>query len=837
MRARGSSSAGTVSLVALCFVAVLGIALASYLAVCSRAMNLSNRSFQAGLGRQLAELGLEEALRAFNHNDWSSWSNGPTAKWTRDPANRRATCTLTFPADKFGQGVTAVVKIRIDNYDAARRGATWDNSSTYRLNDLVGYNGQWYRSVQNANTGHSPGSLAWWVPAPIPWKWNSDTAYARYDVVCYNGTWYRCASSGERSVPSLFNANWEVVPTLALTWSSNTLFKTGSLVYSTGMARWYRCIADCTNIPPPNSTYWDDKTAALSLGWRATGGKDYQVNDVVYYGGKWWRCLRSYDTDSLGGHPGEDGMDDFWEDALDGSMFAWDGGVKYNLDDVVRYNGNWYRCLRAHTGRAPAANPDDWVGTPPDSAAWDPGRQYDPSDVVTYNGRWYLCLSGHNGEAPNPTASTSYWATTQDSAYAWSPTASNGTNDTRHYGGIWYRCLTANVGVSPNSASAWRALAAPVAYAEATLVLANSPPLVTQLRAAIAPAPLFPNALGASTTIDIAGGSAGTIDSYDGSLTAMTDTGYYSNRPYQPGGFAAVVAAAGTSPNETAVTIRNDTTVRGYVAAPSVAKTPFAPSVSLGKSVYLQGPLSPTSPRVDQTRLSRSVFVPQFATHPAPNLAAAFANDDFPKGMRLDDFSGPLNPSTSMNLGTPGAVTPSRYYFDGDLEISKDVDLATLNINGPVILSINGSLRLNRGGTLYLNGDASAEIHIAKQLRVSNGSNGIVNRAPNGTAPDPKRLIVICDTAGTAQQTYNDATNDFHGLIYMPNARNLQIGSSSGAGVQMFGALSARQITFGAEANFHYDTSLRYATFGGVDEPYAVTEWRVLPDGEGATME
>ena len=32
------------------------------------------------------------------------------------------------------------------------------------------------------------------------------------------------------------------------------------------------------------------------------------------------------------------------------------------------------------------------------------------------------------------------------------------------------------------------------------------------------------------------------------------------------------------------------------------------------------------------------------------------------------------------------------------------------------------------------------------------------------------------------------------------------------------------------EAKLHYDTSLRYATFGGVDQPSAITEWRELTD-------
>jgi hypothetical protein len=56
-------------------------------------------------------------------------------------------------------------------------------------------------------------------------------------------------------------------------------------------------------------------------------------------------------------------------------------------------------------------------------------------------------------------------------------------------------------------------------------------------------------------------------------------------------------------------------------------------------------------------------------------------------------------------------------------------------------------------------------------------------------------------------------------------------------GVVIYGALSANEITFNSEANVHYDTSLRYATFTGVDQPYAISQWRELTNAsELATM-
>jgi hypothetical protein len=101
------SDRGSVVLLALCFVAVIGISLASYLALSSRAMTLSNRTVKQGLGQQLAELGVEEGLRAMNLNLFSGadataaqadWSSGGTSVgWTLDTTNKRAPRSHDIP--------------------------------------------------------------------------------------------------------------------------------------------------------------------------------------------------------------------------------------------------------------------------------------------------------------------------------------------------------------------------------------------------------------------------------------------------------------------------------------------------------------------------------------------------------------------------------------------------------------------------------------------------------------------------------------------------------------------------------------------------------------------
>jgi len=172
---------GSVTLVALCFVAVLGIGLAAFLAVSKQAMTLSNNQSAAGISRQLAEMGVERALWAFNRNDWTGWTlNGTTA-----------TRTITFPSSKYGTGgIVGTIKLRIDDYNVTSLGATWTTATVYAVNDLVGRNGLWYRclAAHTASASNQPPNLNYWANEGVPWQWNNATTYAQEDVVCHNGT-------------------------------------------------------------------------------------------------------------------------------------------------------------------------------------------------------------------------------------------------------------------------------------------------------------------------------------------------------------------------------------------------------------------------------------------------------------------------------------------------------------------------------------------------------------------------------------------------------------------------------------------------------------------------
>lgn len=807
-----TNSRGTVSLVALCLVAVLGIALASYLAVCSRAMNLSNRAYQEELGRQLAEFGLEEGLRAFNKNDWSNWASNPTnvsaGAWTLDATNRRASRSISFQRGKLAQGATATVKIRVDNYDAARLGVSWSSSAPYQMDDVVGYNGTWYRCIR-AHSNIAPPNPNYWMPEGVPWKWSSAVSYRNNDLVAHGGTWYRSRedNNNNRTPPS---SSWRQLVSIYTTLPASPYVSSGQeALFISG-----------TNLVQLTNNSADYSYPYMWI-WRI--GVTYSLNDVVFSSGVWWRCLAPH-TSSWWPTNNTLTNTSLW--ARIDALWAWDASTNYNIHDVVYSSSaaKWYRCIRANINQAPSDTSVYWANTPLYPTTWSQTMSYRQNDVVRHNGVWYLSLQNTN-VGRNPATATTYWiaATTTNSSYTWNSTTNFSVGSYRCYGGVWYRCTAgSNRGISPNHTSYWTPTwanssgvthGAPVLYAEATITLPRSPAFVIQLRATLAPSPLFPNAVAASEALTInGGGSTGTIDSYDGSggYTYGQTTTPFAASPNHNVGFSAVVASGGAS--FPSMIIGSNTTIKGYVDTRSTAAIPslasFANNAALRNRNGTVTSPHPSATNVDLTRISRNGLIPQFTAQSA-----------------ITQMSLPTSLPTILNLGTSGGISPSVYTYTGNLVLGTG---RTININGPVILDVVGNFQTNSGG-IVINSGGSLELHVSGRLQIDAGSNGFDNKTSN-----PKNLNVIV-TGNSGAHHYRSTAQPFYGTIYLPNNSSSNV-FTIGAGVIFHGALSAKNILFADTANVRYDTSLRHATISGVDQPYAVTEWRELPVTERATM-
>ncbi len=797
--------------------------MASYLAVANGAMKLSNRAYAKDVSRNLAEMGLERALRSFNANTFSSWTlSGTTATRTLDSSN-----TSSLASSNFGSsGLTASVKLRVDNYDASQLNAVWSSSTNYQTNDLVASGGSWYRClIPNSNKTPSSNNTYWVVEqSPVNWMWLSSHAYSSEDIVYYKSSWYRCISAHTSSA-SILPTNtsyWTNIPNLYGAYNGSTYYYVNDTIYYSPLSTWIYC-----TIAGTGGGSWN--YAPISWRWRSSN--PYAVGDIVYYAGVWYTCSTAHTS-------GSSFDSSKWTNNQTSSflsstnaLFNWNSSsIKYNPSDVVYYSvtSQWYRCIASHTssGSITPSNTTYWINAPLYSTAWDSGCQYSQYDRVRYNGVWYLSLQNSN-YGQNPSTATTYWigADTTNSSYTWNSSTSYSAGDYRCYGRVWYKCLSAGTNKTPNNSSNWTSTwsnswnvttGAPVIYAEGRVTLPDgSATVATQLRAIVQPASLFPNAIGATGAISA--NSGGTVDSYDSNLgTYASQTGSSTN-------YSAVIAS--TYGSDTAITL-SSTTVKGYLAAPSNSTTPFAPLYSTGGSV--KGYSSPASPSIDKAQISRSPYVPQFDTVPggsdglATNWTAAYKGNS-------------LSLSSTTVIGIPGARTPVRYYYNGNLTIGGS-SIQYLNINGPVILYVNGDLFITDSssiGRINVGSTGSAEIHVAGAFKADAGGEGILSYNT-----DPKSLIIISDSTSTTSSFYSEGVNPLYGVIYAPYSTSTNGYYNNNNSTNIYGAVSASKITYsGANMNIHYDTSLRYAMLPGVDQPFTITDWRELTDpNEQANM-
>jgi len=136
----------------------------------------------------------------------------------------------------------------------------------------------------------------------------------------------------------------------------------------------------------------------------------------------------------------------------------WNTSISYNKDDVVRYGGSTWVCIRQHTSSAFQtdldflANPGDSEPTPAwtkmtDGYAWRGQWQqstlYAPGDIVLYGGVVYLTVTSNTSGSTflDNAGSFTEYATTIGWTQDWQPSTRYGVGDLVKYNGIVYKCV------------------------------------------------------------------------------------------------------------------------------------------------------------------------------------------------------------------------------------------------------------------------------------------------------------------------------------------------------------------------------------------------------------
>jgi hypothetical protein len=313
--------------------------------------------------------------------------------------------------------------------------------------------------------------------------------------------------------------------------------------------------------------------------------------------------------------------------------------------------------------------------------------------------------------------------------------------------------------------------------------------------ASAAPAPLFVNAL-AATTSNVVFSGAGSVDSYDSSL------GLYGSQT--PTYSATVSSSATVNAVTPAATVQLvNTQVKGYVASL------YSGGPSYSSSAKVIGPTTPLTTRIDTSRISTSPYQPVFTIKTISGT-----------GTSLDSL---LIANATTTIGTPGASTPTLYRSTG------------INMTGTTKLVIDGPVQLVISGNLYVGLNAGATSTNAIEV-TANGSLEIF--LPNASCDmaiyqgglrnltkDPSKLAVYSNS--TLSVPDMNTTTDFYGVIYTPTG-DLKVISNNG----IYGAIVARKVWLSGTAPVvHYDLNLRNAVFSGIDTPYAISNWRESGNG------
>jgi hypothetical protein len=175
MRDRCGSKRASVTLMALCLTTVLSIALSGYLTLCLRSYQLSTRSFHEDQSKNLAQLGLEEALWALNQNNWTSSGPASAASWTMSGTTQ----SIALSYSPMSQGASGQLLLTVANYSSA--GPVWPtitSSATITLKDGKTITKTLQATTQPAplfgNAIASVNSFVSFVTSGTVDSWNSD---------------------------------------------------------------------------------------------------------------------------------------------------------------------------------------------------------------------------------------------------------------------------------------------------------------------------------------------------------------------------------------------------------------------------------------------------------------------------------------------------------------------------------------------------------------------------------------------------------------------------------------------------------------------------------------
>lgn len=321
----------------------------------------------------------------------------------------------------------------------------------------------------------------------------------------------------------------------------------------------------------------------------------------------------------------------------------------------------------------------------------------------------------------------------------------------------------------------------------------NQRGIVKQLRiAGTGPRKLFSNGAVGKGNINFSGSSE--IDSYDSALGPYNTATNRSDR-------------ATVSSNST-VQVSGSSNIYGYVATNGVAP-------DVGSSGRIYGATSPSSPKVDPTRV-RTDF----------NANLTDATEPTGVTIAIGNVNGDL---TLPRVGDEPRSNGRYLYRTPQIGLSGST---TLTINGPVDLISDGAVSITGSSQVTITNAVNSSFNLYCDDNINFSGNGMVNNTQNAA----KATIWGTNTAASTKTVQLKGSSAFVGTVYTPNS-NVEISGSAG----VFGAVIGKAVTI--SGSMHFDVALMGTNIPGGPNPgdgttaygaVAVSAWTELNAAPGS---
>lgn len=292
-------------------------------------------------------------------------------------------------------------------------------------------------------------------------EWVTGTDYNRDDIVRYGGKTYVCLISHTASVmfetdrdavvpgslPPIPAPKW-VVMTDAATfvgeWTTGQMYAEGDIVIKDGSL--YKCTTHVMNSSnwANEESNWEVFANHIDFVGSWASSNTYAIGAIVKYSGNNYRCIEAHTAQAIL----EDDIEK-WEVYHEGVEYkgAWQNSTQYVTNDLVKYGGSLYRCVETHNSSTLDFDFVKFQIELPGYAyenQWRPTIYYRAGDVVKDSGYIYYALSDNIDSSPTNDDSTINWTVL---AYgynflgSWVPGGYYRPGDVVLRGGNLYVCL------------------------------------------------------------------------------------------------------------------------------------------------------------------------------------------------------------------------------------------------------------------------------------------------------------------------------------------------------------------------------------------------------------